>query len=157
MIYYSGKLSERIMRYMTVKNFIKNLLTRSCVYFSAIMLIYIIIAAIVNVDGSQLLLDASRVVLFFAFACLLSGARAVYAIETLSGGVRLLCHFIITLFAFYTCLIMPLSLRPASSFVGIVLFAILYFAIFGIYAAISSKYRKNKESHQSYTRQFKGK
>jgi hypothetical protein len=33
----------------------------------------------------------------------------------------------------------------------------VYFAIFGIYAAISSKYRKNKESHQSYTRQFKGK
>ena len=142
---------------MTVKNFIKNLLTRSCVYFSAIMLIYIIIAAIINVDGSRLLLDASRVILFFVFACLLSGASVVYRVEKLSGGVRLFSHFLITLFAFYTCLILPLSLRPASSFVGIVLFAIFYFAAFGIYAAISAKYRKNKESHQSYTRQFKGK
>ena len=157
MVYYSGKLSERIMRYMTVKSFIKNLLTRSCVYFSAIMLIYIIIAAIVNVDTSQLLLDASRVVLFYVFACLLAGANAVYGIKTISGGVRLLCHFIIMLFAFYTCLILPLSLRPASNFVGLVLFAIFYFVIFGIYTAISSKYRKNKESHQSYTSQFKGK
>ena len=92
MIYYSGKLSERIMRYMTVKNFIKNLLTRSCVYFSAIMLIYIIIAAIVNVDTTPLLLDASRVVLFYVFACLLAGANVVYGIKTISGGVRLCCH-----------------------------------------------------------------
>ena len=157
MIYYSGKLFERIMRYMTVKSFIKNLLTKSCVYFSAIMLIYIIIAAIVNVDTTSLLLDASRVVLFYVFACLLAGANAVYGIKTMSGGVRLCCHFIITLFAFYTCLILPLSLRTASNFVGLVLFAIFYFVVFGIYTAISSKYRKNKESHQSYTSQFKGK
>ena len=142
---------------MTVKNFIKKTLTDACVYFSAIMLIYIIIAAIMNVEESMLLLDAARVVLFFVFACLFSLACYVYKIKNLSGGVRLLCHFLITLFAFYTCLILPLSMRPASVFVGIVLFTILYFVIFGLYALISSKYRANKESHQKYARQFKGK
>ena len=142
---------------MTVKNFIKKLLIDSCVYFSAIMLIYIIIAAIINVQEATLLLDASRVVLFFVFACLFSAANSVYRIKTISGGLRLLCHFLIVTFAFYTCLILPLSLRPASVFVGLVLFAILYFAVFGIYTAIASRYRANKESHQQYTTQFKKK
>lgn len=142
---------------MAVKNFIKRLLTNSCIYFSAIMLIYIIIAAIINVDEARLLLDASRVILFFVFACLLSAANSVYGIKTVSGGLRLLCHFLIVIFAVYTCLILPLDLRSASNFVGLVLFAILYFSVFGIYAAISSRYRKNKESHQQYKRQFKGK
>lgn len=142
---------------MTVKGFIKKLVTSACIYFSAIMLIYIIIAAIMNVSEARLLLDATRVILFFVFACLLSVANTLYRIESMSGGLRLVIHFVIMMFAIYTCLILPLSLSTSSTFVGLVLFAILYFAIFGIYKAISSRYRSNREVTQEYKRQFKGK
>ena len=71
---------------MTVKGFIKKTLTHACVYFTVIMLFYIIIAAIVNVNDSRLLLEAGRTALFFVFSLLLACANTVFSIKALSGG-----------------------------------------------------------------------
>ena len=120
------------------------------------MLVYIIIAAAVNVGGGDLLLDASRVILFFVFASLWAIANAIYRSEIAGGAVRLLIHFILMLFAFYTCLMLPLaSLNTSGMVVGFALFVVLYFAFMGISAAISSKYKENKEGSEQYASQFK--
>lgn len=142
---------------MTVKGFIKKLFVSACIYFSAIMLVYIIIASIINVNEPRLLLEASRVILFFVFAFMLAAANTVYSVKSLSGGLRLVIHFAIMLLAFYTCLMLPLSLRTSGNFVGIVLFSILYFVIFGIWTLIRSRYRKNKQVNEQYKSQFGGK
>lgn len=141
---------------MTFKSILKKLTVRACVNFSLIMLVYIIIAAAVNVGGGDLLLDAARVILFFVFASLWAIANAIYRSEIAMGAVRLLIHFILMLFAFYTCLILPLgTLKPSVMIVGFVLFGICYFAFMGISAAISAKYRANKEASEQYASQFK--
>ncbi|MBQ9111979.1 MAG: hypothetical protein IJY08_00185 [Clostridia bacterium] len=139
---------------MTVKGFVKKLLTNACIYFSLIMLLYIIIAAIINVVDDALLLDAGRVVLFFVFSVLLAAANSLYALKKPSGGVRLLIHYAITLFAFYTCFMLSLSLRASSTLVGIVVFTAVYFAIMGILTAVRSKYRSNTQNAEKYISQY---
>ena len=139
---------------MSAKSFIKNILNRSCVYFSVIMLGYIIVAAIINVIDQDLLLDAGRVVLLFVFSVLLAVANAFFAMDKMSGGVRLLIHFAITTFAFCTCFLLPLSLRASSMLVGMVMFVIGYFAVMGIRAAFRSKYKSNKEAAEQYNNAY---
>ena len=141
---------------MTFKSLLKKLTVRACVNFSLIMLVYIIIAAVVTVSGDTLLLEGARVILFFVFSCLWAIANAIYRADVLSGPVRLLIHFLLMLFAFYTCLILPLgNLNGSGMVVGFVLFAVFYFAFMGISAAIRAKYRSNKEGSEQYASQFK--
>ncbi len=139
---------------MTVKAFIKQTFTRSCIYFTAIMLIYIVCAAIANIGGTALLLDAARTVLFFFFSLLLSLANGIFVLQRPTGGVRLLLHYIIVLFAFYTCFMLPLSMRASSVVIGIVIFSIVYFALMGIITAVRSRYRTNLEKTQAYKNQY---
>ncbi len=139
---------------MTLKNFIKQALSRACIYFSVIMLVYIICAAIANVGGNALLLDAARTVLFFFFSLLLAFANGLFMLKKLAGGLRLFLHYIIVLFAFYTCFMLPLSMRAASVIIGMVIFTVLYFAIAGIFAAVRSRYRSKLEKTQDYKKQF---
>ena len=139
---------------MTVKGFIKKTLTHACVYFTVIMLFYIIIAAIVNVNDSRLLLEAGRTALFFVFSLLLACANTVFTIKALSGGLRLIIHYLITVFGFYACFMLSLSLRASSQLVGLVAFTAIYFAIMGISALISSRYRANVEKAEKYTKKY---
>ena len=139
---------------MSIKKFIKDLLLKSCVIFSAIMLIYIIIAAIVNVGDGKLLLEAGRVALFFVFSCLISCASLIFALKSLGGGTRLILHYLITLFAFYSCFLLTLGLRASGLVVGFVLFTAVYFAVMGIRRALLSSYRKNLEASEEYEKQY---
>ncbi len=139
---------------MTVKSFIKQTLCRSCIYFTAIMLVYIICAAVANVGGAALLLDAARTVLFFFFSLLLSLANGIFMLQKPSGGVRLFLHYIIVLFAFYTCFMLPLSMRASSLIIGTVIFSVIYFALMGIISAVRSRYRRNLEKTQEYKKQY---
>ena len=139
---------------MTARNFVKRLLTKGCIYFSVIMLVYIIIAAIMNVGDDELLLSAGRVVLFFVFSVLLAAANAFYALDRPSGGARLVIHYVITLFAFYTCFMLTLSLRASGTLIGLVAFTAVYFALMGVWSAIRAKYRTNTENAQRYISQY---
>lgn len=140
---------------MTIKSFIKKLLVRSCVYFTVSMLVYMILAAIVNVGESDLLLDAGRCVLFFVFSLLLAGANTVFSIKSLSPALRVIIHYAFTLFGFYVCFIMTLGMRAAQIFIGLVAFTVVYFIILGTVAVFKSKYRRNAELSEKYQDQYK--
>ena len=139
---------------MTVKDFIKKLLCRACIYFSCIMLCYIIVAAIVNVGDGDLLLEAGRTVLFFVFSLLFALANALFAFDKMSGGTRVLLHYLITAFAFYACFMLPLSMRASSIIVGLVVFSLVYFAVLGLSSLFRSRYRANIERAQKYQKQY---
>ena len=139
---------------MTVKGFFKKWLNHACVYFSVFMLTYIILAAIVNVGDDKLMLDAGRTVLFFLFAFLLSAANTIFKLESISGGLRLLIHYVLTTLGFYFCFIMTLNMRTASVFIGLVLFTVVYFIIFGIVALFRSRYKKNTERSERYEKRY---
>ena len=139
---------------MSVKKFIKDLLQGACVIFSVIMLIYIIIAAIVNVGDGELLLEAGRVALFFVFSCLVCCANLIFSLKSLGGGIRLTIHYLITLFAFYSCFLLSLNLGASGLLVGFVMFTAVYFAVMGIRRVLISSYRKNLDASEEYEKQY---
>jgi len=49
---------------------------------------------------------------------------------------------------------LSLSLRASSQLVGLVAFTAIYFAIMGISALISSRYRANVEKAEKYTKKY---
>ena len=155
MLYCGGKLLERIKLQMTVKGFFKKWLVDACVYFTVFMLIYIILAAIVNVGDGALRLDAGRTVLFFVFAFLLAAANTIFRLDRISTALRVIIHYVLTLFGFYSCFLMTLNMRVAQVFIGLVLFTVLYFIIFGIVAAFRAKYRSNTERSEKYEKRYK--
>lgn len=140
---------------MTVKGFIKKLLVHACVYFTISMLLYMILAAIVNVGDEDLLLDAGRTVLFFVFALLLAGANTVFSLRSLHSALRVILHYIFTTFGFYVCFMMTLGMRTAQVFIGLVIFTLIYFIVLGIVAAFRARYRANTEKSEKYEKQYK--
>lgn len=140
---------------MSVKNFIKKLLVRSCVYFTCITAVYIAISALLSVsDDLLVLIDAKRLVLFLVFSVLLASANSLLSIERLSAALRIFLHYIITAFAFYVCFMLTQNMRTSVMIVGLVIFTVIYFAIMGIVAAFKSRYRKNLEKAQKYQKQY---
>ncbi len=121
------------------------------------MLAYIIIAEIVNVDYDTLLLEAGRTVLFFVFALLLAFANTLLKLERISSKIRILIHFAVTAFAFYACFMLPISMKASSVLVGLVIYTVVYFIIFGIITLFKSKYRSNTEKAEKYEKQYLGK
>ena len=140
---------------MTVKGFIKKLLVHSCVYFTITMLVYMILAAIVNVGDDTLLLDAGRTVLFFVFSVLLAGANTVFSIKELSAAIRIILHYVFTAFGFYVCFMMTLGMKTAQVFIGLIIFTLIYFVILGIVAAFRARYKANTEKSEKYEKQYK--
>ncbi len=140
---------------MTLKAFIKQLLNRACVYFTIFMVLYIAIAALVNIGDSALLLEAGRTALFFAFALLLAAANGLLGLARLSGAVRITLHYLIVLFAFYACFLLWMSLRASALIIGIFIFSIVYFAVMGVIALFKSRYKRNLEKTEDYQKQFK--
>ncbi len=140
---------------MTFKDFLKTTLVRSCIYFTLVMVLYIAACAIVNVADDDLLLDAGRTILFYVFALLTSLAGSLFSLQKLSSGLRLVLHYLICIFAFYACFMLPVSMRASGVIIGLVIFTVLYFAVFGIVALFKSRYRRNAEQLASYQKQFK--
>ncbi len=126
-------------------------------YFTLVMLLYIAAAAVVNVADEKLLLDAGRTVLFYVFSLLVAVANTLFSLPKLSYALKVLCHYLICVFAFYTCFMLPVGMRASGVFIGVILFTVIYFAAFGIISLFRAKYRSNLEKTQSYQKQFKGK
>ena len=139
---------------MNFKCFIKRLLVNSCIFFSLIMLGYTIVAAIMHVTEDEVLLDASRVILFYVFSFLFAAANSLKTIKALHKAVALLLHFVITVFAFYACFLLSLGMSSSNVFVGIGVYTLIYVIISGIAAIFKSRLKINAEAGEEYVSQF---
>lgn len=139
---------------MNIKETIKRIFREACILFTVITAIYALIMYLIYVNQEQTLMDAERVLLFFVFSLLFSGANSISRSQSLSAPVRLLIHFLITTLGFYFCFLLPLAMPSATALVGIVLFVVLYLLIAGIRALFRSRFRKNLENATAYERQY---
>ena len=142
---------------MNLKALIKNILKNACIFFTIFTAIYSVISAIVNVDDSLVSLEVSRVLLFFVASVLFAIANGIFKIPKLHGAVKFIIHYFLTLCAFWTCMLLPLSLDSTTTIVGIVIFSLLYLVIALITSLIISRYRRNENQDKEYTSQFKKK
>ena len=155
MLYYLDILWKGSTNTMSIKEFIKKTLVRSCVYFTCIMVLYIAISAMINVtDDSTIFINAGRTILFFVFALLLSLSNSLLSLDKMSMAIRVLLHYIITAFAFYACFMLIQSMRSSEVLVGLVIYTVVYAVIMGIIAAFKSRYRTNLEKSERYYKQY---
>ena len=139
---------------MFVLKLIKKWLAHTCVYFTIVTLIYMMIQAIVNVNDEALLLDAGRTALFFVFSLLTALANTVFSIDKIITALKVAIHFVIVMFAFYACLLLPLSMPASSIFVGLAFAAIAYAIIMSLIAFFHSRFKRISENSQKYEKKF---
>ena len=139
---------------MNFKFFVKRLLINSCIFFSLIMLGYTIVAAIMHVDEGEVLLDAARVLLFYVFSLAFAATNSLKGIKSLNKAVALLLHFVVTVFAFYACFLLPLDMAASSIFVGLAVYTVAYAVISAVMSLFRSRFAENAEINEKYTSQF---
>ena len=139
---------------MNFKSFIKRLLINSCIFFSLIMLGYAVVAAIMHVGEDEVLLDASRVLLFYVFSLCFAAANSLKRIQALHKAVALLLHFVITVFAFYACFLLPLGMSSSNVIIGLAVYTVAYVIISAVMALFKSRLKANAEVNEEYVAQF---
>ena len=95
--------------------------------------------------------------LLVAVSLLLALANSILSIQAMSKALRMIVHYLICLFGFYACFLVPLSMASAQNFVGIVFFTLIYLLIMGVIALFSSRFKANKEINETYVKQYKKK
>ena len=152
---FNGYTTERIKLFtMEIKKLIKKALTSTCIYFTVITACYILILQIANISEGAAAVEATRVLLYFLASVLLAIANAIYSYTKLNSVVRVIIHYIICTFAFYTCFLLPVNMRDSFIITGIVIFTIFYSAIMGAIAIFKSRLKKNRERNEVYESQF---
>ena len=144
---------------MYVKKLIKKTLNSTCIFFTIITALYMLIMLIINVSDGSAQIEAERVLLFFVFSLLLSIANALVKAKAIHIALRYLIHYLICAIGFWLCFCLPNKMDASKTLVGIVLFSILYAIIMTLRGIFSRRFKKikQKESNEKYEKQFSGK
>lgn len=144
---------------MDVKKLIKETLNSTCIFFTIITALYMLIMLIINVSDGSAQIEAERVLLFFVFSLLLSIANALVKAKAIHIALRYLIHYLICAIGFWLCFCLPNKMDASKTLVGIVLFSILYAIIMTLRGIFSRRFKKikQKESNEKYEKQFSGK
>ena len=142
---------------MEIGKLIKKSICVACICFTLITAAFMLIMMLIYPNDENVLVDAFSVVLFFVFSVLFAGANALLSIEKINGAVRYFIHYIICVFAFYTCFLLPYTTSTSASVILVAVFSVLYVIIMVIIGAFKSKLKKNREATLTYTNQFKQK
>ena len=142
---------------MEIKNLIKKALVSSCICFTLITAVYMLCMTIVTTGDDSPAIEAQRVLLFFIFSLLWAIAGAVRSIKAIPSPLGRALHYLICVFGFYTCFMLPVNMNPSAVLTGIIIFTLLYWIAIALKAFFASRLRKNREQIQKYEDQFKKK
>ena len=142
---------------MDLKALTKNIFKNACIFFTVFTALYSVIATIINVDDSVVRLEVSRIILFFVASILFSAANGIFKLPRIHSAVKFVIHYLLTLAAFWACMLLPLSLDPSTAIVGAVLFSLIYLVIAIIASVIRARYRRNTDKDEEYVPQYKKK
>ena len=139
---------------MEISKLVKKTLVATCAYFTVITAAYMLILQIINVSEDSAAVESFRVLLFFLSAFLFSVANTIRAIKKIHPLLRNTIHYIICVFAFYTCFMLPVDMRASFMLTGIVVFTVCYAVVMAIIAIFKSRLRANREKDVEYKSQF---
>ena len=142
---------------MDLKALTKNIFKNACIFFTVFTALYSVIAAIINVDDSVVRLEVLRIILFFVASILFSAANGIFKLPRIHSAVKFVIHYLLTLAAFWACMLLPLSLDPSTAIVGAVLFSLIYLVIAIIASVIRARYKRNTDKDDEYVPQYKKK
>lgn len=139
---------------MELKKLFKKMLNSTCIIFTVVTALYMLVLQIVNITDSEAAIEAGRVLLFFVFSLLLSIANALLSIEKIHLALRYTFHYVILTFGFWSCFCLPNKMNASRSLVGIVIFSIVYAIIMLIVGLFSRRLKITKKSEKKYEKQF---
>ena len=142
---------------MELKKLFKKLLTSTCIVFTVLNMVYMLLLQITNIEDTDAAVQAGRVLLFFVFSLMLSIANAAFSIEKLHLALRYIIHYAITVFGFWTCICLPLNNRFSTTLVAIVAFSIIYAITMLLISIFGRRMKKNKKNEIKYEKQFSNK
>ena len=140
---------------MEIKNLIKKTLHGTYACFTAMTAVYILIVIFLNTNSKEILVEGTRVLLFLVASFLFSLANTLFGVKAIPRAAAYLIHYALYALAVYSCLLLPLSLSPASKyFVAIVVLSVIYAAVMGIRALLVARYKKLGEETEEYQKRF---
>ncbi len=142
---------------MDIKKLLKKTLCNTCIFFTAITLLYMLAVVFINVDDSRITLDAGRMFLFLVFSLLLAIANSVFTMQSAAAWLRLLLHYAICGLAFYLCMLLPLSPTASNTVVGLTFYTVIYFILAGVISFFRARYKKQSADTAEYTKRFSDK
>ena len=138
---------------MNIWKTIKKSLTEACVIFCVIFAFIAIF--VLSMDKSEGLYSLGQTFLFFIFALIFAFANVIMRTKSLSFGLRLFLHFLITALGFYLCFMLYMGMQGTQLLVGLFLYSVVYFIAALSIVLLVSRFRKIKNAHSDYEKKFK--
>ena len=142
---------------MDIKKLIKKAICAACIYFTVITAVYMLCMLIITPGEDSPAIEAERVLFFFIFSLLWAGADAIRSIKAINAVIGRVVHFIICIFAFYSCFMLPVGMGGARVLVGAVIFSLVYWVVVALKSFFGARLRRNREVSETYVGQFKKK
>ena len=130
---------------MKIWNLIKKILKSTCVYFTLISLLFLLLS-LADSKGASGGFNFSAL-FFLPFGLAMALGQELICVKKLSAGIRYLSHYAITLLAIFCFLFLPSGNMPSGSTM-LILFAlltVLYWIAFGIVALMRRRIKKLME------------
>ena len=126
---------------------IKRLFIGACVYYSIFSLLLLLINVIINGKVAGSVLSVPNILLLFPFSFSVSGAEFIRKSDKLSGGIRVLLHYLILAAAFLLFLWFPSNAQKTiqSAFLLLFLESVVYWIVFAICHLTVKRYHSFKE------------
>ena len=138
---------------------IRSLWLGTCARYTVLCLILLVTSAIASDSLTVTYVDTVRFFLLLPFGISLTLAAWVRRSDKLSTGAKVGLHALATLGGFYLFCYLPYQVRtkPAGMQVLIILLlvAVLYAVVMGIYAAVTAKTRQRQVDDTPYESQFR--
>ncbi len=128
-----------------MKKILSGLFTGTCVWFTVLSVIFIVIRAIASgIDGA--ILEVSSFLLLLPCGLLLSSAGLIYRHSPLATWLRFLLHWLLTLTAFFCFLWLPSGDRSGvKNLLAIAFFTLAYVIVFVIVYFTRQRIKNIKE------------
>ncbi len=142
---------------MEFRKLFKKWLNSTCIIFTIAIAFYALLKQITNIDDPDASVDASMILMIFIFSNLLSIANIMLSIEKIHLALRYVCHYLISIFGFWTCLCLPNKMNFSRTFIGIVIFSVGYAILMLAITFFKHRINKIKNPETNYEKQFSNK
>lgn len=131
---------------------------KACVCYTVILLFLCLILTAVS-EGTAAAVSPLNFLLVFPFAVCFASANYIDKKTRLSGFIKFLLHFILTVGGFFFFLLLPISYgnSESNSFLLLCFFAVCYLIVYGTILLFRKRWKKEFESEKTYTSQFSAK
>lgn len=137
---------------MNAKDTAKHIFLYSCVFYTAATFLVLFLYFLLNKNLSAGM-NVGALVMIYPFSLAFSAANFIYRHTKMSGGLRFTFHFLLTVSGLFFFLYLPNrnpEVRASSSFIMLLVFAILYLLIMGSILLVKHRIKSVTKSEEHY-------